>query len=129
MPAHVTTVSTSGFASTTDVREFAVDLDPSGDDAPDTIESLLASYGACFIPALRVAAEQRDVGDLGGITIDVTGELDDDGKLTDIAFAISTEAALAADERDRVVDRAFELCKVHAAIRPGLHATVTFDDD
>jgi uncharacterized OsmC-like protein len=127
MSKQVTTVSEEGYASTTDVREFSVDIDPGGESAPDTLESLLASYGACYVPALRVGAQQRDVGDLGRIEFDVTGELNDDDKLASIHFDIAVGADVSDAEGQAAIDRAFELCKVHDALKPELHAETSFE--
>ncbi|MFB6087225.1 MAG: OsmC family protein [Haloarculaceae archaeon] len=130
MSKHVTTVSEEGYGSTTDVRgEFSVDIDPSGEDAPDTLESLLAAYGACYVPALRVGAKQRDVGDLGRIELDVSGTLNDDDKLDGIAFDVAVEADVSEEEGNQAIDRAFDLCKVHDALKGSLHAETTFEGD
>ena len=129
MSKQVTTVSESGYASTTDVREFSVDIDPGGESAPDTLESLLASYGACYVPALRVGAEQRGVGDLGRIELSITGELNDDDKLSGIEFDIAVEADVSDEEGAETIERAFELCKVHDALKSELHAEPTFHGD
>ncbi|MFW6449120.1 MAG: OsmC family protein [Halobacteriota archaeon] len=125
MPATVTTVSEGGFASTSTVREFTVDIDPRGEDAPDTVESLLAAYAACFVPALRVTANQEDLGSLGRVQIDVEGDLDDDGKLEASRFDIALEADLDDDQRERLIAGARSLCKVHATLREPLKAAVS----
>lgn len=126
MIAEVRTVSEEDSTSMTAIREYSVAIDPTRESAPDTIESLLGAYAACFMPALRVASEQRGVGDLGEIVIETRGDLDGDGKLTDTTFEITTEADLTEAEQSQVVERAFELCKVHAAMRHDLRADVTF---
>lgn len=126
MTLSVTTRSDDGFESTSAIRAFSTEIDPAGEDAPDTLESLLAAYAACYIPALRVTAQRRELGDLGVVEIDVEGELDD-GKLDSIAFDITTDADLQPDDADRLVSGANDLCKVHAALRPGLYARITID--
>nr|WP_309221875.1 hypothetical protein [Halorussus sp. MSC15.2] len=90
MTKEVTTVSEEGYKSENQVRDFEVTIDATGEDAPDTLESLLAAYGSCYVPALRVGAEQRDVGDLGRIEIDVSGDLNDDDKLDAVQFTVRT---------------------------------------
>lgn len=125
MSPQVTTVSEEDFASTSTIRSFTVDIDPAGEEAPDTVESLLAAYAACYMPALRVGAKQRDLGELGRIETSVDGPVDDDGKLVSISFDISVEADLNADEVSTLIARANELCKVHAAVRPRLQANMT----
>ena len=127
MTKEVTTVSTEGFASTTSVRNYTVDIDPSGETAPDTLESLLASYAACYMPALRVAAKQRDVGELGRVEIAVSGELNEDDKLRAIAFDIAVETPIDDDQGANVIERANELCKVHDAVKPELKAAMSIE--
>ena len=122
---HVT--SEEGFVSEATVGDFAFRLDAGGEAAPDTLESLLGTYAACYVPALRVGAKQRDAGELGGIEIDATGELNDDDKLAAIAFDVNVDAELDDSQAQAVVDRANELCKVHDALKPGLHASVTLN--
>jgi len=129
MSKQVTTVSEEGYASTTEVQDFSVDIDPGGESAPDTLESLLASYGACYVPALRVGAQQRDVGELGHVELDITGELNDDDKLESIHFDVAVGADLSVDDGKQVIERAFELCKVHDALKSGLHAETSFEGD
>ncbi len=125
MSPQVTTISEEDFASTSTIRNYVVDIDPGGEDAPDTIESLLAAYGACYMPALRVSAKQRDLGELGRIENVVDGPVDENGKLVSIAFDITVDAELSADDVSALIERADELCKVHAAIRPRLQADIT----
>ena len=129
MSKHVTTVSDEGYDSTTEIRDFDVDIDPGGESAPDTLESLLAAYGACYVPALRVGAEQRDVGDLGKVELDITGDLNDDDKLSAISFDVKVEEDVGEDEGNEAIDRAFELCKVHDALKSELHADTSFEGD
>lgn len=128
MSKHVTTVSEEGYGSTTEIRDYDVDVDPSGESAPDTLESLLAAYGACYVPALRVGAQQRDVvSDLGKIELEITGELNEDDKLQSVAFDVLVEADVSQEEGQEAIDRAFELCKVHDALKSELHAETSFE--
>ncbi|NHX35573.1 MULTISPECIES: OsmC family protein [Halolamina] len=129
MSKQVTTVSEDGYASTTEVRDFSVDIDPGGESAPDTLESLLASYGACYVPALRVGAKQRDVGELGKIELSITGELNDDDKLESVHFDVAVENDVSEADGAEAIDRAFDLCKVHDALKSELHAETTFEGD
>jgi uncharacterized OsmC-like protein len=129
MSKQVTTVSEDGYASTTEIRDFSVDIDPGGESAPDTLESLLAAYGACYVPALRVGAKQRDVGELGEIELSITGELNDDDKLESVQFDIAVGADVTEAEGEEAIDRAFDLCKVHDALKSDLHAETTFEGD
>jgi len=125
MAKTVQTTSTEGYSSTSEIGEYTLEIDATGEQAPDTLETLLASYAACYVPALRVGAKQRNAGELGEITIDVTGELNDDDKLAAIQFDISTAADLDDETAEKVVERALELCKVHDALKSDLHAEVS----
>lgn len=129
MSKHVTTISDEGYGSTTEIRDFSVDIDPTGESAPDTLEALLASYGACYVPALRVGAKQRDVGELGAIELDISGDLNDDDKLAGVTFDIKVEEDVSEEDGQKAIDRAFELCKVHDALKADLHAETTFEGD
>jgi len=128
MAKEVHSVSEEGFQTTSTVRDFEVFVDATGEDAPDTLEMLLADYASCFVPALRVGAEQRGVDDLGRIEFDVTGDLNDDDKLDAITFDISVAADIG-DKGDAILERAFALCKVHDALKESLHADATIEGD
>lgn len=127
MTKEVTTVSEEGYKSENHVRDFEVTIDATGEEAPDTLESLLAAYGSCYVPALRVGAEQRDVGDLGHLEIDVSGDLNDDDKLASVQFTVKTETDIDDSQAEEVIERANELCKVHDALKTDLKANVTVE--
>ncbi|ELZ18466.1 OsmC family protein [Haloterrigena salina JCM 13891] len=127
MAKQVTTVSEEGYSATNEIREFETTIDANGEDAPDTLEALLAAYGSCYVPALRVGGQQRDAGDLGQIEIDITGELNDDDKLESVQFDVRVEADVDEDTGEEVIERAFELCKVHDALKDSLHAETSFE--
>ncbi|ELY74086.1 OsmC family protein [Natrinema pallidum] len=129
MAKQVTTVSDEGYSATNEIRDFETTVDANGEAAPDTLETLLAAYGACYVPALRVGGQQRGADDLGRIEIDIDGDLNDDDKLESVQFDIRVEAAVDDDTGDEIIDRAFELCKVHDALKDGLHADTTFESD
>ncbi|MFC7213120.1 OsmC family protein [Saliphagus sp. GCM10025334] len=129
MTKEVTTISEEGFSATNEVRDFSVDIDATGEEAPDTLESLLAAYGSCYVPALRVGGQQRGVEELGKIEIDVSGDLNDDDKLESTAFDIRVEADVDDETGQKIIDRAFELCKVHDALKDSLHADASFQGD
>ncbi|WP_132060192.1 OsmC family protein [Halorussus amylolyticus] len=124
MSKNVITISEEGYSATNEIRDFEVDIDATGEEAPDTLESLLAAYGSCYVPALRVGGEQRDVGDLGRIEIDVEGDLNDDDKLDAVSFTVKTEAEMDDEQAEKVVERADQLCKVHDALKDSLKADV-----
>ncbi|WP_224336863.1 OsmC family protein [Haloprofundus halobius] len=127
MAKEVHTVSEEGYSATSQIREFEVDIDSNGEEAPDTLESLLAAYASCFVPALRVGGSQRGVDDLGRIEIDAIGELNDDDKLESVAFDVRVEPALEDGQGEEILERAFELCKVHDALKESLHAETTIE--
>jgi uncharacterized OsmC-like protein len=129
MTKEVTTTSEEGYASDNQIRDFDRTIDATGEAAPDTLEAVLAAYASCYVPALRVGAEQRDVGDLGRIEIDADGDLNDDDKLEAVQFTIRTEAEVDDQQADDVVARANELCKVHDALKSDLAADVTVQGD
>ena len=129
MAKSVTTVSEEGYTATNEIREFETTIDANGEDDPDTLEALLAAYGSCYVPALRVGGQQRGADDLGKIEIDITGELNDDDKLESIHFDISVAGDVDDDTGEEVIERAFELCKVHDALKDSLHADTTFEGD
>ncbi|MEM4780994.1 MAG: OsmC family protein [Halalkalicoccus sp.] len=129
MTKEVVTTSEEGFRSTSSVREFELTINAEGEETPDTVETLLADYAACYVPALRVGGQQRGVDDLGRIENTVTGEVDDDGKLTSVGFAVAVEADLDEETGQQIVERADELCKVHDALKSDLHADTTIRGD
>lgn len=126
MAKEVHSTSEEGNVTHSEIREFETTLDANGEEAPDTLESLLAAYASCLVPALRVGAKQRDVGDLGQVEIDATGELNDDDKLESIALDIRVEEDLGGNG-DQVIERARELCKVHDALKDSLHADMSIE--
>ncbi|RZH69491.1 OsmC family protein [Natrinema altunense] len=129
MAKQVTTVSDEGYSATNEIRDFETTVDANGEAAPDTLETLLAAYGSCYVPALRVGGQQRGVDDLGRIEIDIDGDLNDDDKLESVRFDVRVEADVDDDTGDEIIDRAFELCKVHDALKDGLHADTTFESN
>jgi uncharacterized OsmC-like protein len=129
MAKRVTTVSDEGYSATNEIREFETTIDANGEDAPDTLESLLAAYGSCYVPALRVGGQQRGADDLGRIEIDINGDLNDDDKLESVEFDVRVEADVDDDTGKEIIGRAFELCKVHDALKDSLHADTSFEGD
>jgi len=120
-------LSEEGYSATNEIRDFETTIDANGEDAPDTLEALLAAYGSCYVPALRVGGQQRRADDLGRIEIETSGELNDDDKLESIQFDISVEADIDDDTGEEIIERAFELCKVHDALKESLHADTSFE--
>ncbi len=125
MSKRATTVSTEGFDSISQIRDWEVSIDPTGESAPDTLELLLADYAACAVPAFRVGAEQRGVEDLGRLEIEVSGELNDDDKLASVSFDAAVETELEDGKAAEILERVEALCKVHDALKPELHADMS----
>lgn len=127
MAKRVQLTNEEGFVSTVDLGDATLTIDGSGAETPDTLDHLLGVYAACYVPALRVGAEQRDIGELGAIEITATGQTNESDKLASIAFDITTDAGLDGEAATRLRERAHALCKVHDALKESLHATVTVD--
>ena len=120
-----TTTSEEGYTSVSRVGDYELTVDATDQDGPNPNQVLIADYASCFIPAFRVGADKDGHDDLGKITIEVEGDLDDDDDLTAIRFTMHVGADLSDDEFDAVVDRAEDICHVHAALREELHADIT----
>jgi len=129
MAKEVTTTCDEGFASTSTTGGEELYIDATGEETADTLEYLLASYAACYVPALRVGGQQRGVEDLGKVEIETTGELNDDDKLESVHFEVSVEADVDDEAAAKVVERAEELCKVHDALKSELYAETTLTGD
>ena len=123
------TVSDEGFASTSNVGEFELTVDATGETGPDPNSVLVADYAACFLPAFRVGGQQRGHDDLGKVQIDADADLDGDDDLEAIRFDVHVEADLDDETLAEIVDRAEGICHVHSALREGLHAEVTAHGD
>lgn len=119
-----TTVSEEGYATTSEVGDFDLAVDATGEQGPNPNQVLVADYASCFIPAFRVGGQQRGHDDLGAVRIDVDADLDDDD-VSAIRFDIHVEADLDDEELEEIVTRAEDICHVHSALREELHADVT----
>ena len=120
-----TTVSEEGFASTSQVGEFDMAIDPMDETGPNPNAALVATYASCFLPALRVGGQQMGHDDLGTIQIDADADLDDEDDLSAISFTVHVQADLDDDEIDEFVERGEDICHVHSALREELYADVT----
>jgi organic hydroperoxide reductase OsmC/OhrA len=118
------TLSTEGFASKSQVGDFTLDIDATGESGPSPNQVLVADYASCFLPAFRVGGQQTGHDDLGRIQIDAEADLDDDDDLSAIRFDVYVEADLSDEQFDEITERAEGICHVHAALREGLHADV-----
>ncbi|MWV65614.1 OsmC family peroxiredoxin [Halorubrum sp. JWXQ-INN 858] len=120
-----TTVCEEGYASTSQIGDFDLQIDATDETGPNPNATLVATYAACFLPAFRVGASQRGEDDLGKLQIDASAELDDDDDLSSIAFDLHAEADLDDETFDEIVERAEGICHVHTALREDLHADIS----
>lgn len=118
------TVSEEGYASTSQVGDFELSIDATEETGPGPNAVLVADYASCFLPAFRVGGNKEGVDDLGTIQIDAEAEIDEGDDLAAIGFTIHVEADLSDEEFDAIVDRAEDICHVHAALKPELHAEI-----
>lgn len=124
----VTSTSTEGYTVNSRIGDWELRADALGEDGPTANQVLAAGYASCFIPAFRVGANKEGYEDLGTVEVEVDAELDDEDDLASIAFDIHVESSLG-DAVDDVVARAEDICHVHSALRDGLHADITVNDD
>jgi len=122
------TVSDEGFACVNQVGDFEFTVDATDESGPNPNAALVATYASCFLPAFRVGGQQRGHDDLGKIQIDASADLDDDD-LASIHFAIHVAADLDDETFDEIVERARDICHVHAALRDGLKADIDIYGD
>ncbi|TKX79630.1 OsmC family protein [Halorubrum sp. SD626R] len=119
------TVSEEGYACTSQVGEFDLQIDATDETGPNPNAALVATYASCYLPAFRVGGSQRGEEDLGKIQIDASADLDDDDDLASIAFDVHVEADLDDGTAAEIAERAEGICHVHSALREGLHADVS----
>jgi len=79
--------------------EWELTVDALEEDGPSAQQVLVADYASCYLPALRVAADQTGYDDIGEIEIDVEADLDEDDDVSAIRFDLRVEADLGDDER------------------------------
>jgi uncharacterized OsmC-like protein len=125
MTIGVTSTSEEGYTTRSRVGDFELTVDATSEDGPEPNAVLLADYASCFIPAFRVGGQKEGFDDLGRIDIDVEGDIDDDDDISAIRFHLLVEEDLEDDEFDAIVERAEDICHVHAALREELHAEIS----
>lgn len=124
-----TTTCEEGYACTSQVGDFDLQIDATGETGPDANATLVAAYASCFLPAFRVGGSQRGEEDLGKLEIDAAATLDDDDDLESISFDIAVEADVDDDTLEEIVERAEGICHVHDAVREELHADISVEGD
>ncbi|AUX08563.1 putative redox protein, regulator of disulfide bond formation [Halalkaliarchaeum desulfuricum] len=123
------TVCEEGYHCSSHVGEFELSIDATGEEGPTANQALVATYASCYLPALRVAGQQRGHDDLGKLQIDASADLDDDDDLAAIRWDLHVELDLSDEELEEIVDRGKEICHVHSAVRPELRAEITAHGD
>ena len=124
----VNSTSEDGFTTRNRTGSFELTIDGAEEEGPSPNQVLVADYASCYIAAFRVGAQQDDYDDLGQIEIDAEGDLDGDDDLTAIRFDMRVEEDLG-DDADDLVARGEDICHVHSALRDGLHADISVEDD
>jgi organic hydroperoxide reductase OsmC/OhrA len=119
------TVSEEGYACTSQVGDFDLQIDATGEAGPEPNAALVATYASCYLPAFRVGGSQRGEEDLGKIQIDASADVDDDDDLVSIAFDVHVEADLDDETASDIAERAEGICHVHTALREELQADVS----
>jgi organic hydroperoxide reductase OsmC/OhrA len=119
------TVSEEGYACTSQVGDFDLQIDATDETGPNPNAALVATYASCYLPALRVGGSQRGEEELGRIQIDASADLDEDDDLADIAFDVHVEADLDDETASEIAERAKGICHVNSALREELRADVS----
>ncbi|MFC7129665.1 OsmC family protein [Haloferax chudinovii] len=123
------TVSEDGFACTSQVGDFDLQIDATDETGPNPNAALVATYASCFLPAFRVGGQKTGFDDLGKVQIDADADLDDGDDLTSISFDVYVESDLSDDEFAEITALAEDICHVHDALREELQADVTVVGD
>ncbi|CQR50218.1 MULTISPECIES: OsmC family protein [Haloferax] len=123
------TVSEDGFACTSQVGDFDLQIDATDETGPNPNAALVATYASCFLPAFRVGGQKTGFDDLGKVQIDADADLDDGDDLTSISFDVYVESDLSDDEFAEITELAEDICHVHDALRDELQADVTVVGD
>ncbi|MFC6724073.1 OsmC family protein [Halobium palmae] len=118
------TVSDEGFSSTSQVGDFELTIDATGEEGPTPQQTLVADYASCYLPAFRVAGQRSDYDDLGKVQIDADADMDDNDDVQAVRFTVHTEAEIDDGDADELVEKADDICHVHDALREELHAEV-----
>jgi len=124
-----TTTNDEGFAAGNVVGEYELDIDAREETGPSPNQVLVADYASCFTFAFRAGAMRSGHEDLGRIQTEAEANIDDDDDLTDIAFTMLVEADLSDETVDDLLEKAEDICHVHAALRDGLYADVMVEAD
>jgi uncharacterized OsmC-like protein len=125
----VESVCEDGYTVENDIDgEWSLVVDALGEDGPTAQQVLVADYASCYVPALRVGAQQEGYDDIGRVEVDVEADLDDDDDVEAVRFDIRVEESLG-DDTAAVVERGEEICHVHDSLREGVHADISVEDE
>ncbi|RAW45774.1 OsmC family peroxiredoxin [Halorubrum sp. 48-1-W] len=119
-----TTVCEEGYACTSQVGDFDLQIDATDETGPNPNAALVATYASCYIPAFRVGGGQRGEDDLGKLQIDASATLDDEDDLESIVFDLHVEADLDDETAEEIVARGEDICHVHSALKADLQAEI-----
>jgi len=124
----VTSVCESGYTVESRIDgEWQLVVDALSEDGPSPNQVLAADYASCYIPALRVAADNEGYDDIGHVEVEVAADLDEDDDLEAIEFVVKTEETFGNDGQG-IVELAEDICHVHSALVDELHAEITLED-
>ena len=115
----------AGFSATSDIDGVELTTHAQGEGRPSPNAVVVTDYAQCFSYAFRATAMRGDFEDTGAITVEAHADLDEDDDLTAIRFDLHVEQSYADDEVEELLAGAEDLCHVHAALKPSLHADVT----
>lgn len=121
----VTSSNEQGFSATSDIDGVELRTHAQGEGRPSPNEVVVADYAQCFSYAFRATAMRGDFEDTGGITVEAEADVDGDDDLSAIRFSLHVEQSYTDEEVAELVAGAEDLCHVHAALKPSLHADVT----
>ncbi|MFB6295326.1 MAG: OsmC family protein [Halobacteriales archaeon] len=117
----------NGFSATSTIGDFELSTHAQGETAPSPNEVVVADYAQCFTYAFRATAARGDFDAPGSITTDAEADLDGEDDLTAIRLTLHVETGYSEAEVKELVAGAEDICHVHAALKPALHADVTVD--
>ncbi|QPV62986.1 OsmC family protein [Halosimplex litoreum] len=125
----VTSVCEEGYTVENEIDgEWSLVVDALSNDGPSPNQVLAADYASCYIPALRVAADQTGYDDIGHVEVEVEADLDEDDDIEAFTWTIHVEESLGEDGQE-IVELGEEICHVHSSLRDELHADITLEDD
>jgi organic hydroperoxide reductase OsmC/OhrA len=111
------------FFATSRVGDFELSIDATGNEGPTPDEIIVADYAACYSFAFRAGAQREHDLSLGKIRTEAEAELEDD-YLAAISLTVHVEDDLDDDQVESLIGLGEEICHVHRAVKPDLHADI-----